>query len=195
MKECILIFTKFPSPGKVKTRLVPRLTKAQACELYKSLAESTLEKACKTGKDIIVCYYPAGSHATFKNWLGNGVRYMPQKGAGLGSRMKNTIIGAFSAGYNKALLIGCYIPGISAGLLVKAFKKLDKHDALIGPAKDGGYYLIGFKKEKFLAEVFRGIKWSTPSVFAKTMKVFNDNGCCVGISPELSDIDTAEDIV
>jgi glycosyltransferase A (GT-A) superfamily protein (DUF2064 family) len=109
--------------------------------------------------------------------------------------MKNAFIGAFNAGYDKVLLIGCDIPGISAGLLIKAFRKLDKHDALIGPAKDGGYYMIGFKKKEFLPEVFKGIKWSTPSVFANTMKVFKTNGYRVGFSPELSDIDTAEDIV
>jgi len=195
MNECLLVFTKYPSPGKVKTRLMPALTKTQACELYKGLAEATLKKARKTGKDIIVCYYPSGSLKAFNNWLGNGVRYMPQKGPGLGAKMKNAFIGAFSLGYDKVLLIGCDIPGISAGLLGKALKELGKHGALIGPAKDGGYYMIGFKKERFLPEVFKGIKWSTPSVFAKTMKIFNDNGYRAGFAPDLSDIDTAEDII
>jgi len=193
--ECIIIFTKFPVPGKVKTRLVPPLTKAEACKLYKSLVESTLKKAEKTGKRIIVCYYPAGSRAGFIRWLGKGVRYIPQKGAGLGSKMKNAFICAFGSGYDKVLLAGCDIPDLSAGQLKKDFKRLSGCDALLGPAKDGGYYMIGFNKKSFLPEVFSGIKWSTPSVLTRTLAILKKNNYRVSFSRELSDIDTAADIL
>jgi rSAM/selenodomain-associated transferase 1 len=193
-KRCIIIFTKFPVPGKVKTRLVPTLTKLQACALYKKLVESTLKTAQKTRHDTIVCYHPAKAKAAFAKWLGKTIKYFPQKGSGLGSKMKNAFTRAFGLGYDKALLIGCDIPGLSAGLLNNAFRKLDRDDAILGPASDGGYYLIGFTKENFLPEVFKGIEWSAPSVFQKTIQVFMNDRYKVAFAPKLSDIDTPEDL-
>lgn len=193
-RECIIIFTKYPSPGKVKTRLVPPLGKEQACELYKTMVVSTLNKARKSGKDIFICYSPSRSLSAFIKWLGKGERYMPQKGRGLGVKMKNAFKSVFASGYGKALLIGCDIPDISSGLLNGALKELGRSGSIIGPAKDGGYYLIGFKKERFLPGAFTGIKWSTSSVLSKTLEIFKRNGRKVCFSPELSDIDVASDI-
>lgn len=193
-RECIIIFTKFPVPGKVKTRLAPTLTKLQACGLYKNMVEATLQKARKTGKEVFVCYYPATSRFDFMKWLGKGIKYIPQEGSGLGSKMKNAFLGAFGAGYERAAIVGCDIPELTVKILCTAFRGLKNKGSAIGPAADGGYYLIGFDREYFLADVFNGIRWGGPSVFEDTLKIIKKSGHKAAILPELKDLDTISDI-
>ena len=94
---------------------------------------------------------------------------MPQTGDDLGERMEQAFVRVFSEGFREAILIGSDIPGLSSGTVQEAFASLAGHDAVIGPANDGGYYLIGFTRRAFYPEIFHSMPWSTPAVFRETL--------------------------
>ena len=108
--------------------------------------------------------------------------------------MKRAFVQAFSDSVEKALLIGSDIPDLSISLIDEAFNALDTSDAVIGPAHDGGYYLIGFNKATLLPDIFDGILWSTGSVFHQTMKILQESRLRVHVLTELRDVDTFDDL-
>jgi hypothetical protein len=120
--------------------------------------------------------------------------HVPQEGNDLGEKMKNAFVRSFSAGTEKAVLIGSDIPDLSMAIIDEASVSLDTCDAVIGPASDGGYYLIGFRKDSFLPGVFEGIPWGTESVCGETLRLLYRAGCRVHVLPEWHDIDTADDL-
>jgi rSAM/selenodomain-associated transferase 1 len=144
---------------------------------------------------VVVCFDPLERAADFCRWLGERYEYSGQVGSGLGERMKNAFVGVFSGGCRKAVLVGSDIPELSASIISRAFEELEESDAVVGPAVDGGYYLIGFCRDSFRGEVFEDVEWSRSSVFAETMEKFGTFGdeYVVGVLDELADVDTAED--
>ena len=100
----------------------------------------------------------------------------------------------FRMGYNKAVLTGTDIPEMNEGTAKKAFMLLENKDAVIGPAKDGGYYLIGFNKKTFFPGVFKGIKWSTSKVFVQTLNILRINHYKTGKTKKKTDLDTFHDL-
>ena len=193
-RSLVLLFIKAPEKGKVKSRLSKAIGKDCALDIYKGLVLDTLKKL-KSGKYFLrLCFYPAGSGPIVKEWLGSVYSYSPQHGNDLGERMKNAMAQAFSDGMEKVLVIGSDIPDLTVPIIHEAFKALDTNDAVIGPAFDGGYYLIGFNRSVFLPDIFHGIEWSTASVFSQTMEVLKRSGLGVHILTELMDIDTFEDL-
>ncbi len=194
-RSAVLLFIKSPEKGKVKSRLAKTIGEDAALDVYKCLVYSTLENV-KAGNHLFrLCFYPPDSGAIIKNWLGDTYYYAPQHGGDLGERMKNAFVQAFSDGVKKVLVIGSDIPDLSISLIDEAFNALDTGDAVIGPAHDGGYYLIGFNRASFLPDIFQGIAWSTGSVFNQTMKVFGKSDLTVHVLTELSDVDTFEDLL
>ncbi|HXW69332.1 MAG TPA: TIGR04282 family arsenosugar biosynthesis glycosyltransferase [Dissulfurispiraceae bacterium] len=194
-RSAILLFIKSPEKGKVKSRLAKTIGEDAALDAYKCLVNCTLENL-KAGCYLLKLYfYPPDSGAIIKSWLGNAYYYAPQQGTGLGDRMKSAFVQAFSEGLEKVLVIGSDIPDLSIPLIDEAFVALDTSDAVIGPANDGGYYLIGFNRGNFLPDIFQGIEWSTDSVFNQTMKVFGKSSLKVHVLTELTDVDTYEDLL
>jgi hypothetical protein len=194
-RSAVLLFIKSPEKGKVKSRLAKAIGEDAALDIYKCLVCYTLENL-KAGKYLFrLCFYPPDSGAIIKNWLGNTYNYAPQHGRDLGERMKSAFVQAFSDGSEKVLLIGSDIPDLSVSLVDEAFKALDTSDAVIGPAHDGGYYLIGFNRVSFLPDIFQWIAWSTDSVFYQTMKVFEKSGLNVHFLKVLMDVDTFDDLL
>ena len=194
-RSAVLLFIKSPEKGKVKSRLAKAIGEDAALDVYKCLVCNTLE-GLKDGNYLFrLCFYPPDSGAIIKNWLGNMYCYAPQCGRDLGERMKSAFVQAFSDGVEKALLIGSDIPDMSISLINEAFNALDTSDAVIGPAHDGGYYLIGFNRASFLPDIFQGIAWSTDSVFCQTMKVFGKSGLTVHVLRVLRDVDTFDDLL
>ena len=194
MNRCVLFFTKYPEPGKVKTRLTPFLSGREAAEVHRLLAEHTVGELKRMKTDFFVCYHPPRLRRRFEGWLGRELTYLPQSGRELGGRMKNAFQRAFQMGYDRIILIGSDIPDITAELMKDSFRVLAGKGAVIGPSKDGGYYLIGFQKEHFSGDVFKGLKWGTDSVYADTRSYLNRKFEAVGLMPELADIDTIEDL-
>ena len=194
MKNLIIIFAKYPEPGKVKTRLAKALGEKRSVELYKNFIRLAVSSAKKTKQDVRIYFLPANKLRAFKKLLGEKLVFRGQSGNGLGERMYNALSDSFADGYSKAALIGTDIPEIDSCLLNRGFKELGKHDAVIGPANDGGYYLIGFNKVSLIKEIFKNIPWSTAEVFRKTLEIFKKNKISSGILPAKTDIDTIKDL-
>jgi uncharacterized protein len=192
-KQCLLVFLKFPERGKVKSRLAKNLDEDIVVSLYRYFVYDLLETLEKSSYCFKICFYPPDAGKKISDWLGKQYSYMPQKGKDLGDRMKNAFQEAFSEGFSKVLLIGSDIPDLTVAIIHEAFET-DNYDAVLGPSLDAGYYMIGFKKNTFLPEIFEGIEWGTEKVFTSTMDIFRKNNYKVHILPAWQDIDTLDDL-
>ncbi len=190
----ILFFVKAPGRGKSKSRLAAKLGDDIAAELYRSFVLDMLQTIDRTGISSMVCYHPAEAGDEVKGWLGMERSYLAQRGGDVGERMEHAFREAFSRGWTRTVLIGSDIPDLPESLLGEALARLDGHDAVIGPAEDGGYYLIGFRNDTFLPEVFRGILWSTDAVFSMTSAVLAGAGRTLHQLPRWRDVDTVHDL-
>jgi rSAM/selenodomain-associated transferase 1 len=190
----ILLFVKAPRKGQVKSRLAAVMGQDTALELYRNFVLDILASVEKSGVPCRVCYYPADSGETVRQWLGDRLTYMPQEGNNLGERMEQAFRRVFSEGISRAVLIGSDIPDLPPALLQDAVERLDRMGAVIGPSKDGGYYLIGFRKDAFFPNIFHGPEWSTETVFRKTMQIFRQEQREVSLLSTLQDVDTINDL-
>jgi hypothetical protein len=182
-----------PVVGRVKTRLEAALGKAAVLRIYESFIRDVMETAQSTGRPVI----PVLEGAT-DTWrppgMDAGAACFSQRGADLGARMETAFIDAFDGGYDAAVLLGTDVPDIPACILDTAAAALTRCGWVIGPARDGGYYLIGFTKDGFLPAVFSGIEWGGPRVFETTLAVFRSHGAAPHILPVWRDIDTPADL-
>ncbi|MEZ4526920.1 MAG: TIGR04282 family arsenosugar biosynthesis glycosyltransferase [Desulfobacterales bacterium] len=189
-KECVLFFAKWPEKGKVKTRLARDIGSDHAVNLYRCFILDLAETLKKLSQDVIVCYSPKNAEPMFRSWLGDQFSYFPQSDGDLGMRMKKSFVQAFEKKYDRAVLIGSDCPDLTQKVLEQAFVELTNANAVIGPAADGGYWLIGFQVSGFCPPVFEGISWSTETVFAETMKKFTQKKINAAVLPKYMDIDT-----
>jgi rSAM/selenodomain-associated transferase 1 len=190
----ILLFVKAPLPGQVKSRLAAVLGHDAALELYWNFVLDMLASIEKSGIPCRVCYYPPDSGETVQNWLGGHLQFMAQEGNDLGERMEAAFRRVFSEGASRAVLIGSDIPDLPPSLLQDAVERLDRTGAVIGPSKDGGYYLVGFRDDAFFPGIFSGPKWSTDTVFADTEAIFERAHKQFFLLPPWRDMDTVEDL-
>ena len=190
----ILLFVKAPLPGQVKTRLAASLGEDATLQLYRRFAQDILTAIDGAGIAVQVHYTPADARKAVAAWLGQERQYAPQEGADLGSRMENAFRRAFAEGSPRAVLIGSDLPDLPGDLLTEAFRSLDNNDAVIGPAKDGGYYLIGFRRDTFLPAIFPGMAWGTNRVYSVTLERFTQARYRVHSLREWQDVDTVEDL-
>jgi rSAM/selenodomain-associated transferase 1 len=192
--RCLLFFVKYPEKGKVKSRLASVIGEQPAAKLYRGFIMQMLS-TLKTGDfPLSICFYPKNSLKALKEWLGSQYHYIPQKGKDLGERMRNAFTEAFKIGFTRVVLIGSDIPDLPLEFIEEALTSLKTMDAVIGPALDGGYYLIGFKEKTFSPQVFKGIAWGTENVFDETMQTLKKLRRKVYTLPYQRDIDTVEDL-
>ncbi len=190
----ILLFARFPEKGRVKTRLETHLEQGEVLGLYKRFVEDILATLYGSGYPITVCYWPPDRGADMQAWLGPAPAYFPQKGGDIGERMRNAFAEAFAGGMDQAILLGTDFPDIEMEIIEEAFDGLSRKDMTLGPAADGGYYMIGFNRHAFIKEVFAGISWGTGRVFSETLGKISSAAVGVYILPEWQDIDTFEDL-
>ncbi|RMF60136.1 MAG: glycosyltransferase, partial [Calditrichaeota bacterium] len=144
----LIIFMKAPRSGTVKTRMQPQLTPAQSLSLYKGMGTDLLHNLLHSGDyELEVHYYPEDGHKEMQEWLGDGVKYLPQEGSNLGEKMRKAISGGIDKGYRRTIIIGSDLPTLSKRDISFAFEQLDMVDLVLGPTVDGGYYLIGAKQD------------------------------------------------
>lgn len=167
----IIIFTRFPEAGKVKTRLIPTLGPKGAADLQKQMTEFTVGQAEATGHPLQI-RYTGGTEEQMRNWLGTQHEYVSQSQGDLGARMSKACEDAFNAGAKKVILIGSDCPDNRTENMLKAIQLLDTTSCVLGPAFDGGYYLIGLAELK--AELFCGIDWGRASVLHQTIERTRD---------------------
>ena len=193
----IMMFVKAPAAGTVKTRLCRDLNPEDVLLLYRAFILDLLDTLARSGKEIQICYDPPDAENTVRSWLGlpDRMRMSPQQGNDLGTRMERAFVQAFAEGCQNALLIGSDIPDLPADILNQAERALDTREAVIGPSSDGGYYLIGFTRDGFLEETFRGMPWSTDAVMARTIAVFEEYKTAFALMPKWHDIDTYKDLL
>ena len=195
MKERLIIFTRYPEPGKTKTRLIPVLGEEGAATLQRQMTESTLAEVKKVSRfypSSMEVHFAGGNEQLMQDWLGSSIIYRRQTEGDIGCRMASAFQESFEAGIDSIVLIGIDCPDLNAQLMVQAFQALDRHDLVIGPARDGGYYLIGLRR--FVPELFIGISWSTNEVLQQTQNIIQRLELVVAYLPLLSDIDRPEDL-
>lgn len=195
--RAIIVFLKNFEAGRVKTRLAARIGDKQALEVYKTMVARLLSNL-KPLADIVVPYLNVlpdrRSEISALSPLLYRQRPRAQKGRDLWERMSNAFAEVFAEGVESALLIGSDIPEIDACLLENYFERLKRFPVVIGPAEDGGYYLIGFRRQAFAQEVFTGIAWSTETVLQQTVEKIRSCGLAYYQGKPLRDIDTVEDL-
>ena len=194
-KNCMLFFVKDPVKGGVKSRLAAELDDTISLELYKYFILDMLATLTTCEAQCLICVYPQSALGKVREWLGAGYDYLPQEGKDLGERMKNSFIKAFSMEYERAILIGSDIPDLPRFLITDAFRALETNDGTIGPARDGGYYLIGFRRETFVREVFDKIRWGGETVLRNTLNRLQKSAYSVHLLPPWSDVDTIADVM
>lgn len=195
MPNRLIVFTRYPEPGKSKTRLIPALGKEGAATLHRQMAEHMLRQVRKLQRTYAVqveVHFVGGDRNQMQSWLGTGLNYVPQAEGDLGDRMSQALQTAFASGTNQAVVIGTDCPDLDASLLQKAFDQLHQHDLVLGPATDGGYYLIGMNR--LIPQLFQGIPWSTSEVLQQTVAIAQSLNLAIAYLPVLSDVDYPEDI-
>lgn len=194
-KQHLIIFTRYPQSGKTKTRLIPALGEEGAANLQRQMTEYTVSKVKKFQSSAAISFeirFAGGDLQLMQNWLGTELNYQLQGEGDLGKRMKNSFLSAFNQGAQEVITIGIDCPGVNAQLLAEAFEKIRNCDLLLGPAVDGGYYLIGLKRA--IEELFINIDWGTAKVLQQTVDIAQQFNLSVAYLQTLADVDRPEDL-
>ncbi len=195
-RNALVVFVKYPEPGKVKTRLGADIGIDRAAEIYRAAAEFVAETfSCSSLWETFFFYTPENRRKEMIRWLGgNGGAFFAQQGESLGRRISNAFAQCFSSDFRNVAVIGTDCVLMTEKDVETAFSTLSekKSRAVLGPASDGGYYLLGLSEKK--DEIFSGIKWSSETVFSETLRILREDGVCCRVLRELRDIDTESDI-
>ncbi len=185
-----MVFAKSPEPGHVKTRLIPILRAGEAAELHEALLLDTLG-VVESCADVVIAFTPATGRSTLERLLGRHRRLLPQGPGDLGDRLARVFEQLCVEG-KPVLAVGSDCPGLTADRIGSAAAALRRVDVVLGPALDGGYYLIGLRKPH--PELFRNIPWSTPEVLEVTRSCAAEAGLRVELLEPARDLDTPEDL-
>ena len=193
----LILFSRYPWPGRTKTRLIPRLGAEGAAALQRAMTAHTVRTAhgvaARSGPGTRVeVRYDGTTPSRMRQWLGKRLCFQAQGEGDLGQRIERAFRDAFAGGDRRVVVIGCDSPELDTQLLNRAFRALDQTDLVIGPARDGGYYLIGLKAPA--AHLWRDIAWGTERVLAQTLKAAGQIGFRHSLLPELEDVDRPEDL-
>jgi rSAM/selenodomain-associated transferase 1 len=193
-EQVVLLFIKVPIMGQVKSRLAAAVGEKTALDLYKNFIRDTVHTLEVCGYSFRICFYPLEGERIITELLGERYQYVPQYGNDLGAKMENAFQRIFTEGVAKGVLIGSDIPDLSAMIIRESFESLKTNDVVIGPAADGGYYLIGFNRDSFLPHIFDGIAWSTNTVYRETIRMLENASLRIHSLPLWRDVDTLDDL-
>lgn len=196
----LIIFTRFPEPGTTKTRLIPCLGPEGAARLQREMTEHLLKRVAsvRTPRQWNTeIRFEGGTESRVREWLGPDLRYAPQGAGDLGTRMNRAVREARQDGAADVVIIGSDIPGISGDIIEKAFFALSVKPLVLGPAADGGYYLIGLRRDAApdaVSALFDGISWGSDTVLADTTHRAEREKLAWFRLPRLRDVDRPEDL-
>lgn len=190
MKNALIIFVRNPVLGKVKTRLAQTMGDEEALKVYKALLLKTHETVQGINCDKYIFYHDNIGHND--SWPASIYKKELQVTGTLGEKMTAAARQIFDKGYEKLLIIGSDCYALTAAIIETAFAQLSNVDVVIGPATDGGYYLIG--QSRFIPALFALKEWSTPQVLQDTLAICSANSIPVYQLPMLSDVDEEKDI-
>jgi uncharacterized protein len=190
MNDIVVLFVKYPEPGKVKTRLAKMMGNEKAAEVYKGLVEDIGK--ILTPFTTWIAFDPPDREQQIRAWLPWARGCFAQEGMDLGQRLHHAVGVSLKKGAKKILLLGSDTMGLGRHIVQGAFSLLDQNDVVLGPARDGGYYLLGLKTE--MPRLFEDIPWSTGDVLGVTCRRIAELGCSVGTVPMLQDLDEMKDL-
>ncbi len=200
LHERLIIFTRYPEAGTTKTRMIPELGAEGAADLQRQMTEHIISRAEEL-RGIhplaVEIRYEGGSESLMMEWLGAGFSYRHQGNGDIGLRMGRALRDAFQNGCETAVIIGSDIPDITADIMQKAFETLNQKDLVLGPAGDGGYYLIGVHHRSFRhwhPRLFRHVSWGTAKVLPQTLGIAQKLGVKYNLLDTLRDVDRPEDL-
>lgn len=194
-RERAIVFTRYPEPGRTKTRLISRLGAESAARLHRLMTERTLEelRPLKQSRSVdIEVLFDGGSESLMKVWLGSDLSYRQQSLGDLGKRMHSAFTVAFSEGAGRVVLVGTDIPDLSRQMVGRALTALSMVDLVLTPTTDGGYCLIGLRNPH--GELFSGVHWSTHTVLIQTLDAARRLGLSTMLLERLHDVDRPEDL-
>ncbi len=181
----LVLFTRYPEAGKAKTRLIPALGDAGAAAVHKRLAERTVSVMRESGLPVEIRYTGASQNA-FEAWLGEDLSFVEQGGGDLGDRLRD-------AGQDTPVIfVGADCPDLRADLLVQAADALENTEVVIGPAEDGGYWLIGLAAPHDW--LFSDMEWGTEAVLPETLRRLEAKHMSPVRLETLADCDRPEDL-
>ena len=186
----VVVFLKAPRAGFVKTRLAETLGAEAACAAYRQLAETLLTNLA-AWPNAELCFTPADAEPELRPWLRPDWTCRPQSDGDLGARLQAAFAAHFAAKAERVVVLGADCPDVNISDLEAAFASLDAHDVVLGPALDGGYWLIGLRAPQ--PTLFAHMPWSTDRVFGETMRRAREANLRVATLRELADVDTAAD--
>ena len=185
--NALIIFARKPVLGKVKTRLAATIGNDKALEIYKKLLNHTRTVATNSNCEVFIFLTETDEE---KFW--EGFTCQLQNGENLGEKMEHAFNMLLNKGYKECIIVGSDCPGLNVEIIDSAFENLRLKEIIIGPAEDGGYYLLGIKK--MYSSLFRKKNWSTKNVFSDTLLDIKKLGLSYHIMPILNDVDEEKDI-
>ena len=191
MNNALIIFIKNPVKGKVKTRLAATIGDDMALVIYQKLLKHTLNIVEHVAAHKFIFFSDAIEESI--GYINTPVDKFVQSGNDLGEKMNNAFEQLFKNKYERIIIIGTDCPCITTNILEEAFSKLNDNDVVIGPAADGGYYLIGMKQMQ--NTLFDNIAWSTSSVLYSTIDKCVNNKLSYTLLAELNDVDEEKDLI
>ena len=193
MNKALILFTRVPIPGMTKTRLMPFLTGEECAMLHSCFVKDIYEKAKQVDADIYVFFTPKERKELLTSLFDSEVVCLPQYGNDLGERMKNAIGITLRMGYEKVVLIGTDIPQIHPETLKNAFDNLEDKEIVIHPTFDGGYYLIGMKKE--YDSIWQIERYGTNTVIYDTLQHMRNERLSTAVGQMYYDVDDKDDLL
>jgi rSAM/selenodomain-associated transferase 1 len=181
------VFAKHWQPGAVKTRLAVAVGAQTASELYQGFLQTLLQRLGTVGDVRTIAYTPAERRTEFERLAGTAWRIAPQSEGDLGRRLDDFFTAAFAAGAREVVVVGSDSPNLPVPLVDVAFARLSGVPVVLGPATDGGYYLIGAADR--VPPIFSGVAWSTSDVWRQTIDCLNEAACPFAVLPEWYDVD------
>jgi rSAM/selenodomain-associated transferase 1 len=192
MPNTLMVVAKQPTPGQTKTRLCPPLTTSQAADLYNCFLCDTLDAMRQvSGVQRVIGFLPEDAHEYFHQ-LAPDMELICQCGTSLGERLDFLLTEMLDNGSSQAVVMDSDSPTLPVGYISQAFDRLTDADVVLGPTRDGGYYLIGLKKPQ--PHLLRHVQMSTPHVLADTLSLAEDTGLVVSLLPTWYDVDTIDDL-
>jgi hypothetical protein len=191
----LILFTRYPEPGRTKTRLIPALGAEGAASLQRRMSEAIVSQMAQFAAQYPVSpeiRYADGTQQAVEAWLASDIPCLAQGEGDLGDRLRRAFAQAFAQGAGKVVVIGADCPGLTPALFARAFAALDTQDLVLGPAKDGGYYLVGLNRPA--PSLFSEIPWGTGEVLTATLKQAQALNLSTHLLESLADVDRPEDL-
>lgn len=189
----LLVFTRYPEAGQTKTRLIPCLGAEGAAELQRRMTEQLVVNLRTLPAESlwITIHHEGGDRGAMVRWLGT-FDYSRQRGASLGDRLQAAFVQAFAAEAERVVVIGTDCPALSPAIILSAFEHLAERDLVLGPATDGGYYLLGLRQ--LHAPLFSEMPWGSDRLFAQTVAKATALNLSIKLLEPLSDVDRPQDL-